>query len=74
MLFLVFGAVPVRKKDKILRAGLIVFPGLPLTLLFFARALCLLVELTDSDNSAADIMVLVVCTCTCTAASVVHNA
>ena len=37
----VFGTVPVRKKYmKILtRAGLIVFPGLPLALLFYARAL-----------------------------------
>ena len=37
----VFGAVPVRKKDEILdlRAGFIVFPGLPLALLFYARAL-----------------------------------
>ena len=35
----VFGAVPVRKKDEILRAGFIVFRGLPLALLFYARAL-----------------------------------
>ena len=36
----VFGAVPVRKKDDILtKGGFIVFPGLPLALLFYARAL-----------------------------------
>ena len=37
----VFEAVPVRRKDEILdvRAGFIVFPGLPLALLFHARAL-----------------------------------
>ena len=37
----VFGAVPVRKKNEILglKAGFIVLPGLPLALLFFARAL-----------------------------------
>ena len=36
-----FGAVPVCKKDEIidLRAGFIVFPGLTLALLFYARAL-----------------------------------
>ena len=32
----IFGAVPVRKKDE---TGLIAFPGLPLALLFYARAL-----------------------------------
>ena len=37
----VFGAVPVRKKDEIIDLGRdsLYFPGLPLALVFYARAL-----------------------------------
>ena len=49
--------VPVRKKDEILDEGRdsLYFPGLPLALLFYAEHS--LVELTEHDDSAANIIV-----------------
>ena len=63
-MFFVFGAVSVRKKDEILEGGFFVFPGLSnyCRHFYFMRGHSL-VELTELDDSAADIMAYLVCVC-----------